>query len=165
MDQFGIDTYLLVKYAHIISSTVLFGTGIGTAFQMVWAMRTDDPKTIADVSSGVVVADWIFTTPAGIVQPLTGFWLVWQAGYDPFEMWLVVTYALYILAFFCWAPVVVLQTKIRDFARRADETGTALPDLARRAYFWWFLLGWPAFAGLIAVFWLMVTKPGLEFLA
>ena len=81
MEQLGVDTYLIVKVIHIVSSTILFGTGIGTAFQMVWAMRTKDPKTIADVSSGVVVADWIFTTPAGIIQPLTGFWLIWRTEF------------------------------------------------------------------------------------
>lgn len=32
-----LDLYLLTKWLHILSSTVLFGTGIGTAFQMVWA--------------------------------------------------------------------------------------------------------------------------------
>lgn len=159
MDQLGIDTYLIVKYVHIVSSTILFGAGLGTAFQMVWAMRTDDPKTIADVSSGVVIADWIFTTPAGIVQPLTGFWLIWQGGYDPFEPWLVITYALYVLAFLCWAPVVVLQILIRNLAREAVKKDLDMPSKTRRVYFWWFLLGWPAFISLLGVFWLMVTKP------
>lgn len=159
MDQLGVDTYLIVKVVHIISSTILFGTGIGTAFQMVWAMRTHDAKTIADVSSGVVVADWIFTTPAGILQPLTGFWLVWEAGYDPFETWLVITYGLYVLAFLCWAPVVVLQILIRDLARAAVKHNLDMPAKVRRIYLWWFLLGWPAFLSLVGVFWLMVTKP------
>ena len=154
------DPFLLAKWLHILSATVLFGTGIGTAFQMVWAMRTKDPKTIADVSSGVVVADWIFTTPAGIIQPLTGFWLIWQGGYDPFEMWLVVTYALYIVAFLCWAPVVVLQILIRDLAREAVKKELDMPARARRVYIWWFLLGWPAFMGLLGVYWMMVMKPG-----
>ena len=153
------DTYLIVKCVHIVSSTLLFGAGLGTAFQMVWAMRTNDPHTISHVSGGVVVADWVFTTPAGIIQPITGFWLVWQAGYDPFEMWLVITYGLYVLAFLCWAPVVVLQILIRNLARAAVNAGTDMPDRARWAYRWWFLLGWPAFFGLVGVFWLMVSKP------
>ena len=153
------DPYLFAKWLHILSSTVLFGTGIGTAFQMVWAMRTREPSTIHDVASGVVVADWIFTTPAGLVQPISGLWLIWLAGYSLFEPWLVLTYALYLLAFCCWAPVVFLQIRIRDDAKTAAASGTALNSSTLRLYRIWFALGWPAFLALMAVFWLMITKP------
>lgn len=153
------DPYLIAKWLHILSSTVLFGTGMGTAFQMVWAMRTQHPATIRDVASGVVVADWIFTTPAGLVQPATGLWLIWLAGYSLTEPWLVLTYALYLLAFCCWAPVVFLQIRIRDDATRAAEDGTPLSSETLRRYRIWFALGWPAFLALIAVFWLMIAKP------
>ena len=155
------DPYFLAKWVHILSSTVLFGTGIGTAFQMVWAMRTRKAETIHSVASGVVVADWIFTTPAGIFQPLSGIWLIWLQGYSLTEPWLVVTYALYVIAFAAWAPVVRLQIRIRDLASEALAAGTPLPDAARRAFRLWFALGWPAFVGLTGVFWLMVTKPAL----
>lgn len=155
------DPYLTVKWIHILSSTVLFGTGIGTAFQMVWALHGNDPRVISRVSAGVVVADWIFTTPAGLVQPITGVWLVFAAGYDPWSRWLMVVYALYLTAFVCWVPVVRLQIRIRDLARDAAISGTPLPAEVRRAYRIWFALGWPAFIALTATFWLMVAKPQL----
>jgi len=154
------DPYLTLRWLHILSSTVLFGTGIGTAFQMVWAMRTGRVETIHSVASGVVVADWIFTTPAGVIQPLTGLWLIHLAGYDLTAPWLLATYALYATAFLCWAPVVVLQLKIRDLAGQALATGAPLPDLALRHFRIWCALGVPAFAALVAVFWLMVNRPG-----
>ncbi|MCT4555495.1 MAG: DUF2269 domain-containing protein [Pelagimonas sp.] len=157
------DPYFLAKTLHILSSTVLFGTGIGTAFQMVWAMRTARVETIHSVASGVVVADWIFTTPAGIIQPLSGLWLIYLQGYALTEPWLLATYAIYMLAFLCWAPVVHLQIRIRDLAGQALHDGTPLPDAANRAYRIWFALGWPAFIGLVGVFWLMVTKPDFSF--
>ena len=97
------DPYLAVKWVHILSSTVLFGTGIGTAFQMVFAMHRGDAAHIHGVARGVVLADWLFTTPAGVVQPATGLLLVWMAGYGWAEPWLLLTYGLYILAFLCWA--------------------------------------------------------------
>ncbi|MDZ4395003.1 DUF2269 domain-containing protein [Cypionkella sp.] len=153
------DPYLTARWLHILSSTVLFGTGMGTAFQMVWAMRTGRVETIHSVASGVVIADWIFTTPAGIIQPLTGLWLIYLAGYSLIEPWLLATYALYIFAFLCWAPVVVLQLKIRDLAAGALAQGTPLSPRAQKLYRIWFALGWPAFAALVAVFWLMVNKP------
>ena len=155
------DPYLLAKWLHILSSTVLFGTGIGTAFQMVWAMRGNDPATIARVAGGVVVADWLFTTPAGLIQPLSGLWLIHLGGWTLTEDWLLAAYALYGLAFLCWAPVVVLQIRIRDMARHAADSGTGLPDRARRAWRLWVALGWPAFIALAAIFWLMVAKPDL----
>lgn len=155
------DPYLLARWLHILSSTVLFGTGIGTAFQMVWAMRTGKVETVHSVASGVVWADWLFTTPAGIVQPLTGLWLIYIAGYSFAEPWLLATYALYLLAFICWAPVVHLQIRIRDLAGAALATGAPLPAEANRLYRIWFALGWPAFAALTGVFWLMVSRPAL----
>ena len=150
------DPYLLAKWLHILSSTILFGTGIGTAFQMVCAMRSRDARAIHQVARNVVLADWIFTTPAGVVQPLTGLWLIYLQGWSLSEPWLVAAYALYALAFACWAPVVRLQIRIRDLTSDGTVPGEAL-----RAYRIWFALGWPAFAALIAVFWLMVAKPGL----
>lgn len=155
------DPYLLAKWIHILSSTVLFGTGIGTAFQMVWVMARRDPARVAGVAGGVVVADWLFTLPAGIVQPATGLWLVWLLGYPLTAPWLLVTYALYALALACWLPVVRLQIRIRDLARAAAASGTPLPRAAVRAYRLWFGLGWPAFGALVIIFWLMIAKPPL----
>ena len=153
------DPYLTARWLHILSSTVLFGTGMGTAFQMVWAMRTGRVETIHSVASGVVVADWIFTTPAGILQPLTGIWLIHLAGYDFDAPWLLAVYGLYVLAFCCWLPVVFLQIRLRDLAGEALAKGAPLPAAAHRAYRIWFALGWPAFAALVVVFWLMVNRP------
>jgi len=153
------DGYLLVKTVHILSATVLFGTGLGIAFFFLMGVRGGDVAGAWFAARTTAIADMLFTLTAGIVQPLSGFWLVWQAGYDPFAPWLLATYALYGLALACWLPVVWLQLRIRDMlgARLAGDT----IDEARLArYFrWWFALGWPAFIGLVAVFWLMVAKP------
>ena len=152
------DPYLTAKWLHILSSTVLFGTGMGTAFQMVWAMRHGTAGHVARTAAGVVMADWIFTAPAGLIQPATGLWLVHQAGFSLTEPWLVVAYALYAFAFLCWAPVVFMQRRIRDLCRAAPP-GDPVPTHARQLYRVWFTLGCPAFAALVAIFWLMVFKP------
>jgi uncharacterized membrane protein len=156
-----IDPYQVLEWIHILSSTVLFGTGIGTAFQMWMAHRRGDARAIATVAANVVLADWLFTLPAGIVQPVTGFAMVFIAGFDPFESWLVVGYALYLLALGCWLPVVVLQIRARDLAADAAARGVPLPPSYHRIMRQWFALGWPAFIALIVVFWLMVSKPTL----
>ena len=64
--------YLLVKWVHILSSTVLFGTGAGIAFFFVRAQRTGDLKVIAAVAGDVVLADMLFTLAAVVLQPVTG---------------------------------------------------------------------------------------------
>ncbi len=153
------DAYLLARTLHILSAMVLFGTGIGTAFQMVWAMRGGRAEVVAGVGRGVVAADWLFTLPAGIAQPLTGIWLAHLAGWPLTADWLVATYALYALAFAAWAPVVWLQYRIRDLCRAAPPG--PVPHEARRLYRIWFALGWPGFGALVAVIWLMVSKPEL----
>jgi uncharacterized membrane protein len=155
------DAYTLLKWVHILSSTVLFGFGAGTAFYFFMAHISRDARTIARVGSMVVMADWIFTGSSGIVQPVSGLLLAQFAGYDLGASWLIVTYILYVIAFACWAPVVWLQIRARDLAAIADCDGTPLPPEYFRVMRWWFALGWPAFIGLTAVFWLMVAKPQL----
>ena len=64
--------YLLVKWLHIVSSTVLFGTGAGIAFFFLRAQRTGDVRIIAAVAREVVLADMVFTATAVVLQPVTG---------------------------------------------------------------------------------------------
>ena len=155
------DLYLIVKTLHIVSSTVLFGFGAGTAWYFWNAHLSRDPATIANVGRMVVKADWIFTGTSGIVQPASGLWLVNLAGYSLTEPWLVVTYGLYALAFICWAPVVRLQIKAQRLAESALQKNESLGSDYVRTMHLWFLLGWPAFLGLVGVFWLMTAKPTL----
>lgn len=155
------DPYLLLKWVHILSSTVLFGFGAGTAYYFWMAHLSGDARTIARVGAMVVTADWIFTGTSGLVQPLSGLALALVAGYDLGASWLVLTYLLYIIAFACWAPVVWLQMRARDLAAAAARDNTPLPAAYRRVMMLWFALGWPAFLSLLGVFWLMVAKPDL----
>ena len=151
--------YPLIKLLHILNSTVLFGTGLGTAFQMWMAHRSGNVAAIARVSRQVVWADWLFTTPAVIAQPLTGLLLIHLLGYDLWEPWLMAAYVLYAVTGACWLPVVWIQLRVRDLAVTAANTGSALPPRYVSLMGWWFWLGWPAFGAVIAIFWLMITKP------
>jgi uncharacterized membrane protein len=153
------DWYFTLKLLHILSSTVLFGTGIGTAFSMWAANRGRDPRVIAAVTRNVVLADWLFTTPAVIAQPLTGFALVYLLGYSLTSPWLLTSIALYGFVGACWFPVIGLQLRMRNLARHAVTNGEALLPAYDRYYRLWFLLGWPAFVGVIGIFALMVWKP------
>jgi uncharacterized membrane protein len=154
-------SYLLLKYIHILSATLLFGTGLGTAFHGFLAFRSRDARVIAAVGRSVVLADWLFTTPAVIVQPATGIAMAMQAGLPLTRGWIALTFALYALIGVCWLPVVWLQIELRAMGRASQLAGTPLPERYFRFLRYWFLLGWPAFIGVLAVFYLMVLKPDL----
>lgn len=153
--------YLLLKWVHVLSSTVLFGFGAGTAWYLWSAHRTGDPATIAGVGRMVVRADWLFTGSSGVIQPVSGLMLLHILGYSLTESWVLASIALYLLAFACWVPVVGLQIRARKLAQAALESGTPLGEDYRRTMRVWFWLGWPAFLGLVTVFWLMIAKPQL----
>jgi uncharacterized membrane protein len=153
------DYYLLIKTAHVISSTVLFGTGLGTAFFMFWAHRTGDIHAKAYAARTTVLADFLFTMPAVIIQPLTGLMLIDILNYEYFEHWLMATYLLYLLVGDCWLPVVWIQMQLKKMAIEAVASGTELPPRYNKLFIIWFSLGWPAFIALVIVFFLMVYKP------
>lgn len=153
------ETYLFIKWAHIVSSAVLLGTGAGIAFFFVRAHRTGDARIVASVSRDVVVADAIFTAAAVVLQPVTGLAMLWISGYPFTTAWIGLSVILYFLVGCCWLPVVWLQIRMRDLAREAVAAGCALPPAYQRYYSWWFALGWPAFLGVLAIFHLMVAKP------
>jgi uncharacterized membrane protein len=155
------ELYLWLKWAHIVSSTVLFGTGAGIAFFFVRAQKTKDINVIAAVARDVVVADLIFTATAVVFQPATGIGMAALAGFPLSLPWLRWSIALYLFIGCCWLPVVWLQVRMRDLATVAARTGSQLPPQYFRFYRWWFALGWPAFLGMLAVFYLMVAKPRL----
>jgi uncharacterized membrane protein len=151
--------YLVVKWLHILSSTLLFGTGLGSAFYMFFTSLTRDARVVATVVRYVVVADYAFTTPTIIIQPLTGFYLIHLAGFPLSSTWIVVSIALYLLAGAAWLPVVWMQIKMRDMAGAAAASGTQLPQRYWTFLKWWVALGIVAFAALVIVFYLMVAKP------
>ena len=155
------DLYPLYKIIHILSSTLLFGTGLGTAFHMWRADRTGDLRVIANAARQTVLADWLFTAPAVIIQPLTGLLLMFEAGYALDEAWIMLSLGLYVLVGACWLPVVWLQIRMRDMAVAALSDDTPLPPRYRRYKRIWFALGWPAFLSVIAIFALMVFRPAL----
>ena len=151
--------YLTAKWLHILSSTILFGTGIGSAFYMLVASLNRDPRGVLLVVRYVVIADWIFTATTVVVQPLTGFYLVHLAGIPLGSRWIVWSTILYLVAGACWLPVVWLQIRMRELARKAVAEQGPLPPLYWRYFRIWCALGVPAFAALVVVFYLMVAKP------
>jgi uncharacterized membrane protein len=155
------DTYLLVKSIHILSSVALVGVGFGSAFYLYFTNRTRNVAAIAEVSRLVVRADWWFTTPTVVIQPVSGFVLASLAGYTLTETWLLATYVLFILAGAWWLPVVWLQIQMAKMARIAADNHGELPERYWRYARRWERLGMLAFPAMLIVYGLMVHKPVL----
>lgn len=144
---------------HVIGAMVLLGTGAGIAFFMVMSNRSRDPALIAHVAGIVVLADTVFTATAAVAQPVTGYLLARSAGWPLLEGWVAWSLLLYVFVGVFWLPVVWIQIRLRDLARAARDAGGPLPDRYHRLYRIWFACGFPAFFAVLAIVWLMLTKP------
>ncbi|RFB01514.1 DUF2269 family protein [Parvularcula marina] len=149
----------LLRWAHVIGATVLLGTGAGIAFFMVMAHRTKDAALIAHVAGTVVVADWIFTASAVVLQPITGLLLAKAIGWPLTQGWLMLSIGLYVLTGMFWLPVVWIQAQLRDLARAAAKSGEPLPPRYHKLYRIWFACGFPAFFAVLWIVWLMTARP------
>ncbi len=152
--------YFFIKLTHIVSATLLLGTGIGTAFFMLTAYRSGDPAAIKVTSHHVVLADWLFTAPAVVVQLATGLWLTSHLRISYGSAWLISVLTLFALVGMCWLPVVWIQIKL---SRLMDQChGAEIPKRFSPLMRIWTALGIPAFALTLVLFGLMVFKPGIS---
>lgn len=150
---------LIVKALHILGAMVIFGNGMGTAFHGMMCNLSGDIRAMAIGNRNVVIADWIFTTPAVILQPITGVYLMWANGWSLDDQWIIVSIILYVFAGACWLPVVWLQVRMHRMSQTALEEQQELPVLYKKYFRIWFALGWPAFISGGVILWLMVSKP------
>ncbi|NKN12553.1 DUF2269 family protein [Rhizobium laguerreae] len=149
--------YFVLKFLHIIGASVLLGTGVGIA--LLVAHRSGNAMAVAAVARIVVIADFVFTTTAVIVQPITGISLAWNVGYSLWERWIVWSIVLYLVTGAFWLPVVWMQMEMRNIATEAAANGKPLPARYHRLFWTWFYFGFPAFAAVLAIIWLMITRP------
>jgi uncharacterized membrane protein len=154
--------FFAVKFLHLIGTAVLLGTGAGIAFFLLIAHRTGEPAIVAAVARIVVLADFLFTATAVAAQPVTGGLLAWLDGYSLGEGWIVLSMLLYLLTGAFWLPVVWMQLRMRDLAETAARAGQPLPPAYHRLFRTWFVFGFPAFTAVLAILWLMLTRPSID---
>lgn len=152
------DNFLLLKMTHILSAVILAGTGGGIAFFMFTAYLSNNVTAIAVTTRNVVLADWIFTAPAVVLQFVTGILLMLTLGYSFTSSWFCLVVALFTFIGACWIPVVLIQYKLKRLADASLKTGLLDPEF-RRMMRWWVVLGIPAFGSILILFWLMIFKP------
>lgn len=150
--------YLALKLIHILAAVIVAGTGAGIAFFMFMANRSNNPQAIYITAQHVILADWIFTTPAVIIQILTGVFLMNMQGYSFSSPWFYWVVGLFVFIGLCWLPVLKIQYKLRELAKisvASSEVTAEFKSMMRT----WTLLGIPAFVAMLTIFWLMVFKP------
>ncbi|MGD9967938.1 MAG: DUF2269 family protein [Hyphomonadaceae bacterium] len=155
------DYVILLRWLHVIGACVLLGTGAGIAFFMLMAHRSGDARLIAGVAHIVVIADWAFTASAVVVQPVTGYLLARMLNWPMSEGWIVLSLGLYVLTGAFWLPVVWMQARMRKLASEAAISNHALPRAYHRLFWIWFACGFPAFAAVLGIIWLMLARPSI----
>lgn len=150
--------YVVLKWVHILSSTILFGAGVGSAFHLFASTLRRQVDGIANACRNVVLADWMLTTPTAVLQPASGFALVHMLGVPLRTPWVAWSIGLYGVAIACWIPVVAIQIRMRDVAVAADLAGAPVPAIYDRLFHLWVVLGLAAFVAFLLIFWFMVAR-------
>ena len=152
--------YQALKTIHIISSTLLFGTGLGTFFFMLMATRSKNVQAIKVTAKTVVIADWIFTSPAVPIQFVTGILLMNLLGAPYSSQWFIAIVSLFVFVGFLWLPVVWIQIQMKNILRDLPDN-EPLPERFTTLMRRWTYMGYPAFGTVLVIFVLMVYKPGM----
>ena len=151
--------YSILLYAHLLGAMVLLGTGVGIAFFMLMANLSQDAPFIARTAAVVVLADFLFTATAIVLQPITGYFLLRETGASLSESWVMASLILYAVAGLFWLPVVWMQIRMRDLAAAAASAGEPLPKAYHALFRLWFAFGFPGFGSVLLIIWLMIAKP------
>ena len=142
---------------HIISVVILLGIGGGSAFYKFMADRSKNLEVIVHTNKMVVLADWLFTTPAVIIQPVTGLMLM-RVGFSLEDSWLFISICLYAFSIALWLVAVFLQIKMKQLSSMAYEQKMALDRSYYRLVMWWITLGVFSFFAMGSMMVLMIFK-------
>lgn len=151
-------SYEIVKLIHLLSMLLLLGIGSGSAFYKYITDKKGSLEAIVFINKQVVLADWLFTTPSAIIQPLSGIALAHLLGYSLTTPWILYSIILFIFSGVLWLGAVYLQIKMRDISIGSLEQKQTLPPLYYRYAKIWFLLGIPSFLAMFSVMLLMVFR-------
>ena len=155
------DLILTLKLVHVLGAAVLFGTGAGIAFFMLMAHRTRDAATIAATARRRGHCRLCFHRQCGRRAAAD------RRGAGLEHRLLAIRALDRAVACALRAGRAVLAAgdldpdRMRDIATAAARQGSALPPQYFSLFRIWFVLGWPAFFGVIAIFALMIWKPQL----
>lgn len=131
-------------FAHSVTTNAIehgIGLGIGVLFQAHArkALVGMAAVTLAYVAAGTVLSH--------------------RFGWPLTEPWIAASLVLYVLTGLFWLPVVWIQIELRNLAALAASNQDSLPERYFKLYRIWFACGFPAFAAVLTIVWLMISKP------
>lgn len=151
-------SYEVVKFVHLIGMVLLLGAGGGSAYYKYMTDRYGSLDSIVLMNRHIVLADWLFTTPAVIIQPISGMILASMLQIPLSQLWLKLSILLYLFSVVLWLVAVYLQIKMKKLALQAQQNNSPLPSLYTRYARIWFWIGFPSFLSMMAIVGLMVFR-------
>ena len=149
--------YVLVKLLHIFSVVIFLGNIITGLFWHSYALRTQEPKTIAHAIGGIIRSDRLFTVPGVVVIFGSGVWLAMLGGYPLLRtgwiLWALILFAVSGIAFM--AHVAPLQKRLLGLAEATPFQLEGYLSVTKR----WELWGAVALLTPLAAMALMILKP------
>jgi uncharacterized membrane protein len=154
---------LALKFLHMVTMAVMFGTWLGIALFMLFAHRMGHASVVALISAFVVRAQtWVMAVVV-ILQPLIGVPLSLAIGSSMSAYWLEVSVAIYAAVVLVWMGGLLVEMRIRRLSVRLSKdpaaTKTPLPPSYRRLFWVWSVLTVVGLGGMIAIMALMVWQP------
>lgn len=155
-----IELIFAIKFVHLLAAAAMFGTWLAVAVFMQLAHRSRNTAVVALTSRFAVSVELIVMIAAIALQPISGFALASAIGVAPFdEFWLEFSLALFGVVVAIWFVVLRIEIRIRNLTRQAALDAVPLPDAYRRLFRFYSVLVWPALAGMVVLFLLMVWQP------
>jgi uncharacterized membrane protein len=150
--------YQLAKTVHVLAAVMFLGFGLASFFYKALAFRSGSAAINHWVDRQIVLADWLFTVPAGVILPPSGAFLVWLYHLPWTTGWVVAGACGYLVAGLMWLPAARLQLVMRRMSEQAAAAGEPLPAAYGVAFRRWRLLGAPSFLGAMLAMWSMISK-------
>jgi uncharacterized membrane protein len=155
-----IDIIFAIKFVHMLSVAVMFGTWLGIAAFMVLAHHSHNTSVVALTSQFVVRIELVVMIAAVVLQPASGVPLAYVIGLDPLgEFWLVASIAGYGFVVLCWLAAVVIEFRVRRVTREAALSNVPLPAAYKTLFRVWAMLAVPILSGMVGLFALMIWQP------
>ncbi len=145
--------YQVLKLIHILSATLMIGTGLGSAFFLFLTYKGRNVQNLRHVVKLVIRADKYFTAPSVIIQLITGILLsnILELTYSRW-FWIVLSTSLVI--FILWLRAAFIQVWL---SRQLLQSEVLTPEFHQNMRLW-ILLGVPSFALSIFIYYMMVFK-------
>jgi uncharacterized membrane protein len=151
-------SYDFLIFVHITSLILLLGVGGGSAFYKFMADRSGNIEVIVHTNKMVVLADWIFTIPSALLQPLTGVMLMNLLNISFWTPWLFGSIILYAFAGLLWLIAVYLQICMKRMAVKVQKEKGFLGENYFKLVKYWTVLGIFSFLAMAGILVLMVFK-------